>query len=60
MDQFVVGLADAPARVGDDVTLIGPGAQSFDDWARILGTNNYEVVCGIRGRFEWTYFGILG
>ncbi len=53
MDQIVVDCGDEPVEVGDEVVLIGeqgPLAITADDWARHLGTINYEVVCRIGPR----------
>lgn len=59
MDQFVIDLGparddqasaagDAPARVGDTAVLFGDPARdrvpSADQWARVCGTINYEIV----------------
>ncbi len=61
MDQFIVDLGpaqgtpgtpsassgQAPARVGDTVTLFGDpalGVPSADEWAETAGTINYEIV----------------
>lgn len=66
MDQLMVDCGDREVRVGDDVTLIGAQAVGrtgadeaadgsidrirAEDWARLLDTIGYEVVCGISGR----------
>jgi alanine racemase len=44
MDSFAVELADEP--VGTPVTLIGDGILA-EEHARVLGTINYEITCGI-------------
>lgn len=47
MDQFVVDVGDATVAEGDEVILFGPGDQgepTADDWARVSGTINYEIV----------------
>lgn len=44
MDSFSVELGDEPA--GAPVTLVGDGVLA-EEHARVLGTINYEVVCGI-------------
>ncbi|MGK8553574.1 alanine racemase [Nocardia gipuzkoensis] len=58
MDQFVVDLGDNAAGVqeGDTAILFGtqPHAQ---DWADLLGTIHYEVVCSPRGRVTRRYVG---
>ncbi len=53
MDQIVVDVGDADVGVGDEVVLLGAQdgvAVTADDWARVLGTISYEVVCGIGPR----------
>jgi alanine racemase len=45
MDSFAVALEDEPE--GAPVTLIGDGVLA-EEHARVLGTINYEVTCGIR------------
>ena len=45
MDSFAVELGDEPE--GAPVALIGDGVLA-EDHARVLGTINYEVTCGIR------------
>jgi alanine racemase len=57
MDQLMVDCGDDPARVGDEVVLIGEqdgpdGALRIraEDWADRLGTIGYEIVCGIGSR----------
>lgn len=65
MDQLLleVGGADdqtPAAAAGDDVWLIGrdgDAAVTADDWARWLGTINYEIVCGIGARVPRVYLG---
>jgi alanine racemase len=50
MDQFVVDVGDADVREGDEVILFGPGDDgepTADDWARAVGTINYEIVTRI-------------
>ncbi|WUA08007.1 alanine racemase [Nocardia sp. NBC_01377] len=54
MDQFVVDLGDNPADVveGDTAVLFGggPGEPAAQDWADLLDTIHYEVVCAPKGR----------
>jgi alanine racemase len=45
MDSFAVELGDEPE--GAPVTLLGDGVLA-EEHARVLGTINYEVTCGIR------------
>jgi len=54
MDQIVIDCgADSGVKVGDEVVLIGrQGGASLtaSDWADLLGTISYEVLCGIGPR----------
>ncbi|MEU4315711.1 alanine racemase [Nocardia sp. NPDC024068] len=62
MDQLVVDLGDNADGVaeGDPAILFGPGDHGephAQDWADILGTIHYEVVCSPRGRVHRRYRG---
>jgi alanine racemase len=54
MDQIVVDCGDDDSvRPGDEVVLLGrqgTEAVTADDWAAMLGTISYEVVCGVGPR----------
>jgi alanine racemase len=54
MDQIVIDCGDdASVRPGDEVVLLGTQGDetiTADDWARMLGTISYEVVCGVGPR----------
>ena len=54
MDQIVVDCGPDPSvRPGDEVVLLGTqGSETItaDDWAAMLGTISYEVVCGVGPR----------
>jgi alanine racemase len=53
MDSLAVELGDE--AVGTEVTLIGDGIL-VEEHARVLGTINYELTCGLkrdRARAEW-------
>jgi alanine racemase len=53
MDQIVVDCGDDSVRPGDEVVLLGhqgDEAVTADDWAAMLGTISYEVVCGVGPR----------
>ncbi len=60
MDQMMVDCGDDDVRVGDDVTLIGeqvaPDGSAVriraEDWALLLDTIGYEIVCGISSRIR--------
>jgi alanine racemase len=58
MDQIMVDVGDADVGVGDEVVLLGRQGEAeitADDWARLLGTISYEVVCGIGPRVPRRY-----
>ena len=60
MDQFMIDGGDMPLAPGDDVALIGREGDAevtADDWARWLGTINYEIVCGLGQRVPRVYIG---
>ena len=54
MDQIVVDCGDDDSvRPGDEVVLLGTQGSEVitaDDWAALLGTISYEVVCGVGPR----------
>ncbi len=54
MDQIVVDCGDDDSvRPGDEVVLLGrqgTEAVTADDWASLLGTISYEIVCGVGPR----------
>src|SRR5215218_8515741 len=53
MDNFTVDLGADPPERGAEVVLIGAqGGERVlaEEWARRLGTINYEITCGISGR----------
>ena len=55
MDQMMFNITDTSAKVGDVITLIGENAMSFDDWAKILNTINYELTCRMKVRLPRVY-----
>jgi alanine racemase len=59
MDMIAVDLTDLPeAREGDDVILLGSSAHcrmTAGEWADILETIPYEVLCGIAPRIPRIY-----
>lgn len=59
MDQLVVDLGDNIDGVhqGDTAVLFGPGRPHPQDWADLLGTIHYEIVCSPRGRVVRRYVG---
>lgn len=60
MDQLVVDMGEDDVAVGDEVVVLGTQgdvAVTADDWAEILGTINYEVVCHFGPRLPRRYLG---
>jgi alanine racemase len=60
MDQIVVDVGDDPVSVGDEVVLIGRQGDEVitaDEWARLLDTINYEIVCDFSPRLPRRYRG---
>jgi alanine racemase len=58
MDQIVIDVGDFDVRPGDEVVVLGEQGNdvvSADDWAGILETISYEVVCGIGPRVPRRY-----
>jgi alanine racemase len=58
MDQIVIDVDDADVGVGDEVVLLGRQGDvevTADDWARMLGTISYEIVCEIGPRVPRRY-----
>lgn len=63
MDQFCIDAGDTEIAVGDEVVLIGPQGGELvtaDEWARLLGTISYEIVCSIGRRVPRVYIGAAG
>lgn len=55
MDQMMFDITGVNAAVGDVITLIGNGAMTMDEWAKILGTINYELTCRLKVRLPRVY-----
>jgi alanine racemase len=58
MDQIVVDVGEADVGIGDEVVLLGQqgdGEVTADEWADLLQTISYEVVCGIGPRVPRRY-----
>lgn len=58
MDQIMVDMGGDPARVGDEVVLIGNQGDdeiTVDEWAGWLDTISWEVVCGFGPRLPRRY-----
>ena len=64
MDQIVVDCDDDESvRPGDEVVLLGRQGDEVvtaDDWAALLGTISYEVVCGVGPRMPRVLVGRTG
>lgn len=54
MDQLMIDVSDfEDIEVGEVVTLLGrekDAAISADDWANIIGTISWEILCGFKHR----------
>jgi len=60
MDQILIDLGDDPVEVGDEVVLLGAQRSeeiTADEWAELLGTIVYEIVCGFGPRMPRRYHG---
>ncbi|MFN3925924.1 MAG: alanine racemase [Pseudanabaenaceae cyanobacterium] len=57
MDQCLIDVSDVPsAKVGDVVTWLGGDHDTTaDDWAEILGTISWEILCGFKHRLPRLY-----
>jgi alanine racemase len=58
MDQVMIDCGDDTVRIGDEAVLIGQQGSAIiavNDWARVLDTIGYEVVCGISSRVPRRY-----
>ncbi len=56
MDLTTFDVTDVPARPGDMLTLLGP-RHDADALAAQAGTNGYEILTSLRGRFDRRYIG---
>lgn len=54
MDMFMIDLTDIDCAEGDEVQIFGPLGE-VSEMADIIGTINYEIVCGITGRVPRVY-----
>jgi len=58
MDQLMVDCGDDDVAIGDEVVLIGhQGSERIDawDWAKLVDTIGYEIVCGFGPRLPRRY-----
>jgi alanine racemase len=62
MDQLIVEVTHGPkVRVGDEVVLIGTQGDeeiTAQEWADLLGTITYEVVCRFSNRIPRKYISL--
>ncbi len=54
MDQMMFDITGVNAQVGDVITLLDEN-KSIDEWAKILGTINYELTCRLKVRLPRVY-----
>ena len=60
MDQVVIDTGDDHVEAGDEVVLLGRQGNeeiTAEEWAELLDTINYEVVCGFGPRLPRRYLG---
>ena len=60
MDQIVITMGDDPVRVGDEVVLLGrQGDEEIDadEWADLLDSVSWEILCGFGPRLPRRYRG---
>ena len=60
MDQLMLDVGDLPVEVGDEVVLLGrqgDEAVTAAEWAELVDTIPYEIVCGIGPRVPRRYIG---
>ena len=54
MDQMMFDITGVEAQVGDVITLLDEN-NTIDNWAKILGTINYELTCRLKVRLQRVY-----
>ncbi|HNW26669.1 MAG TPA: alanine racemase [Candidatus Gastranaerophilaceae bacterium] len=54
MDQMMFDISGIKANEGDVITLLGEGL-TIDEWAKIVGTINYELTCRLKVRLPRVY-----
>lgn len=54
MDQMMFDIADIDAKEGDVITLLGDNLP-IDEWAKIVNTINYELICRLKVRLPRVY-----
>lgn len=58
MDQMMFDITGVNANEGDIITLIGKDGKeiiSINEWAELLGTINYELICRLKARLSRVY-----
>ena len=58
MDQMMFDITGIEANEGDIITLIGSDGNetiSINEWANLLGTINYELICRLKARLSRVY-----
>ena len=58
MDQMMFDISGIDAKEGDIITLIGSDGDetiSINEWAELLGTINYELICRLKARLSRVY-----
>ena len=58
MDQMMFDISGVNAKEGDIITLIGKDGNetiSINEWAKILDTINYELICRLKARLSRVY-----
>ncbi len=58
MDQMMFDITGVEANDGDIITLLGQDGSeniSVDEWAKILNTINYELICRLKVRLSRVY-----
>ena len=54
MDQMMFDITGVEAQVGDVIILLDEN-NTIDNWAKILGTINYELTCRLKVRLPRVY-----
>ncbi len=54
MDQMMFDITDVNVNLGDVISLLDEN-NSIDEWAKILGTINYELTCRLKLRLPRVY-----
>ena len=54
MDQMMFDVTGIECNTGDVITLLDE-SKSIDEWAKIVGTINYELTCRLKVRLPRIY-----